>query len=206
MNEINKMNRAIIRAGALLGLAAGLWACTSGPMVPAHYYVLTAMPSGAPPAAADAARGPSIQLTRVTVPEYLNQLGIVTRIQANQVARAENDLWAGQLADEITRAIGENLSVMLPTDRLFLSGNAQATSASYTVEIEIVTYERDPQNTVNLVARWGVTRNDGRTLVAMRRSSYQQSAGNGDYPNTVAAMSQALGTLCQDIANTIKRG
>jgi len=94
---------------------------------------------------------------------------------------------------------------MLPTDHLSVSGSGQASSASYTVEVEIVRFDRDAQNVVHLIAHWAVTRNDGRKLVAMRRSTFEQSS-SGDYAGTVAAMSHALSDLCTEIANAIKRG
>ncbi|HTY65139.1 MAG TPA: PqiC family protein [Alphaproteobacteria bacterium] len=200
------MNRTIISLSLFLGLASGLGGCTPGPSAPTHYYVLTATAPADPAAPrGSVGTGPSVELARVALAEYLNQPNIVTRVQTNEVQRAENDLWAGPLADDITRTVGENLSLMLPTDHLSVSGSGQASSASYTVEVEIVRFDRDAQNVVHLIARWAVTRNDGRKLVAMRRSSFEQSS-SGDYAGTVAAMSRALSDLCAEIANAIKRG
>jgi uncharacterized lipoprotein YmbA len=198
------MKRTIIHLGLLFGLASGLGACAAGPSAPTHYYVLSSTQTDPGTPRGPTGSGPSVELTRVALAEYLNQPGIVTRVQTNEVQRAENDLWAGPLADDITRTVGENLSLMLPTDHLSVSGAAQASSASYTVEVEIVRFDRDAQNMVHLVARWAVTRNDGRKLVGMRRSSFQQTS-SADYPGTVSAMSHALGDLCTEIASAINR-
>jgi uncharacterized lipoprotein YmbA len=192
-----------VRLASLVAAALALAACSLGAPAPTRYYVLSptvAAPTGSPGASA----GPSVELTRVTMPDYLNQSSILTRTRANDVQRAENDLWAGSLADEVTRTLSEDLSLALPTDRLSLGGTRRAVPTDFTVEVEIVSFERDEANTVHLVARWTVLRDDARRLVAMRRSVYQRSAGGSDYNSAVAAMSQALGDLSLDVANAIK--
>ena len=196
------------RLTCVLG-AAVLTACVGGgPSAPTRYYVLAPtadtgpIPSGA---AATAGEGPSIELARVALPEYLNQSSIVTRSQTNEVSRAEYDLWAGPLADEVTRTLAENLSLALPTDRLATGSARRMGPADYVVEIEIVSFERDSANNVHLIARWSVYRDDGRTLIAMRRTVYQAPAA-ADYGTTVRAMSRVLGDLGTDIAGTIKKG
>jgi uncharacterized lipoprotein YmbA len=197
------MKTPLAPIAALMGAALALAACSLGGSTPTRYYVLsatvTAAPSGAQPAA-----GPSVELTRVTMPDYLNQASILTRTKSNDVQRAENDLWAGSLADEITRTLSEDLSMALPTDRLSLGGSRRALPADFTVEVEIVSFERDETNTVRLIARWTVLREDARRLVAMRRSVYQRGAGSPDYSSAVAAMSQVLGDLGQEIAAAIR--
>jgi uncharacterized lipoprotein YmbA len=191
------------RMAAILGAALALAACSLGTPVPTRYYVLSPAVT-APPAGAAATGGPSVELSRVTMPDYLNQSSILTRTRANDVQRSENDLWAGSLADEVTRTLSEDISLALPTDRLSLGGSRRAVPTDFTVEVEIVSFERDETNTVRLVARWTVLRDDARRLVAMRRSVYQRSAGGADYSSAVAAMSQVLGDLGLEIANAIK--
>ncbi len=198
------MTAGLARAVMVLGMmAVGLGAC-GGASVPSHYYVLS--PSAAPASPGATASGPAVELARVAVPDYLNQPSIVTRSQANEVQRAEYDRWAGPLGDEIVRTLSENLSLTLPTDRLFVGGARPATPADFVVDVDIVTFERDAAGTVHLIARWSVFRDDGKELVAMHRSVYQQAAGGTDYASTAAAMSRALGDLSVDIANAIKKG
>ena len=194
------------RMTCLLG-AAVLSACVGGgPAAPTRYYVLApAADTGPIPSnAAAAGEGPSVELIRVALPEYLNQSSIVTRGQTNEVTRAEYDLWAGPLSDEVTRTLAENLSMALPTERLATGAARRMGPADYVVEVEIVSFERDAANNVHLIARWSVSRDDGRTLVAMRRTVYQAPAA-ADYGTTVRAMSRALGDLGNDIAGTIKK-
>jgi uncharacterized protein len=198
------MKPGIGQAAALLCAAITLWGCAGGPAAPTRYYVLTpvqqpvALPSGT-------GDGPSVELGRVIMPEYLNQASILTRSSTNEVQRAEFDLWAGSLGDEITQTLGENLASELATGRLSIGGTRLSSSADFSVEVEIVTFDRDAANTVVLVARWSVFREDGKAPVAMHRSVYRQNAAGGGYADTVAAMSRALGDLSAEIAGTIKK-
>ena len=175
----------------------------NGPPPPTHYYVLA--PTQAPSATPASTEAPSVELSRVILPEYLNQAAILTRSRTNEVERASYDQWAGPLADEINRTVGENLAAAVPTDRLAVSSSRHLSPPDFSVEVEIMSFERDASNTVHLVARWSVYRENSPTLVAMRRSVYRLDAGGSDYASAVGAMSKALGDLSAEIADAIKK-
>lgn len=192
----------------LLAALAGCLAIAgcAGQSAPARHYVISSVDSGAPVRQASARDGPVVAVTLSSLPDYLNQNGIVTRTRENEVTRAEDNLWAGSLTDEITRAIAENLSRQVPTDRVVLGSNRQTIPIDYTVDIEIVTFERGWNNAVQLVARWSLFRGDEKNLLTMRRSQIEQPAEGPDYDATVAAMSRALGDLTREMAVAIDQG
>jgi uncharacterized lipoprotein YmbA len=200
------MTGRLNRISALLCAAIALGACSESRSTPTRYYVLAPTQTTAPPGSRPAAQGPFVELTRVILPEYLNNSSILTRSKTNDVQRAEYDLWAGPLADEITRTMGENLSLAVPTDHLFYGGTRRGAPADFGVEVEIVSFERDDANMVRLIARWSVLKDDAAKPLAMRRSVYEESAGAADYGSAVAAMSRALGALSADIAEAIRKG
>lgn len=175
----------------------------AGSLAPPRHYVISSVDSGTPVRQASAQEGPAVAVTLSAIPDYLNQNGIVTRTRENEVTRAEDNLWAGSLPDEITRAIAENLSRQVPTDRIVLASNRRAIPVDYTVDIEIISFERDWNNAVQLVARWTLFRGDEKALLTMRRSQIEQPAAGPDYDSTVAAMSRALGELTREIAVAI---
>lgn len=183
------------------GIAPSACAVSS---TPTHYYILTPGASSAAPQGAAAAPGPSVELDQVALPEYLTQPAIVTRSKTNEVERAEYDHWAGSLGDDVTRTLGQNLALALPTERLSITGTRGASQSDFTVEVAIESFERDPAGSVTLVARWSVFKADGRTALAMRRTSYRQNVDGQDYEGTVAAMSRALADLGRDIAGAIR--
>lgn len=187
-------------------LLCALGGCVNlGQSAPTRYYVLNATAADPTAARTTPANNPAIELERVGLPEYLNQANIVTRSRANEVQRAEFDLWAGPLNDEITRTLGENLSLALPTDRVYVGGPRRDIPVDFVVSVDILTFERDASDSVWLIARWSVLRDDGRNVAVTRRSVFRQAAAGGDYALSVAAMSKALGELSVEIAEAIRR-
>jgi uncharacterized protein len=192
-----------IGAAVLLGVGLLLAGCTEA-TEPARHYVIDAAEQRGTVRQVSTQEGPIVAVAQVTMPEYLNQNGIVMRNSRNEITRAESHQWAGPLSEEITRALAENLSAMLPTDRMTLSAGRRSIPVDYTVEVEVVQFEREAgSNTVDLVARWTVFRGDESGVVTMRRSRYTKAATGPEYRDTVAAMSDALASLSDEIATTI---
>jgi hypothetical protein len=189
-----------------LGMAGLLLAgCTEATEPTRHYIIDAAEQRGAVRQVA-AQEGPVVAVAPVTMPEYLNQNGIVTRNSRNEVTRAEFHQWAGPLSEEIARTVAENLSAMLPTDRVTLSNNRRSIPIDYAVEIEIVQFEREASsNAVTLIARWTVYRGDESGVLTMRRSRFSKAAAGSQYQDTVAAMSDAIASLSDEIATTISQ-
>jgi len=185
----------------LLAACAGL----GGPSPPNHYYVLNSV-GGAPTGSGSAQHGPLVVISPVAIPAYLDQPGITTRGAGNEVIRADFDRWAGPLGSDVTRVVGENLSAMVPTDRLTVSSTGRTLPVDFLVETEITTFERDQNNTVQLVARWTLYAGDGDTILTMRTSRLAKPAAGSDYNSDAAAMSSALEDLCREIASAIREG
>ena len=181
-----------------------LSACAGGSNPPNRYYVLSAAAGSPSTGPGPAQRGPLIDVAPVSLPGYLDQPGITTRDGGSEVVRADFDRWAGPLGPEVTRAVGENLSVMVPTERLTVGSTGRSVPYDYLVQIEIAAFERDQGGTVQLIARWSLFSEDGNTLVTMRTSRISRPAGGTDYNSDVAAMSGALEDLCRDIASAIR--
>jgi len=190
-------------AGVLL---IGLGACggLGGPNPPNHYYVLNAASTASAIGVGQAQHGPLIGVSPVSLPAYLDQAGITTRGAGNEVVRAEYDRWAGPLGSEITRVVGENLALMVPTDRLTTTQTGRSISLDYLVEIEIAAFERDQSGAVQLVARWSLFSQDGNNLLTMQTSRISRPTSGSDYDSDAAAMSSALEALCHDIAAAIR--
>jgi uncharacterized protein len=192
-----------LAAGILL---IGLSACASlgGPNPPVHYYVMNAATGETAAGVGQALRGPVISVAPVSLPAYLDQPGITTRGAGNEVVRADYDRWAGPLASEATRVVGENLTLMVPTDRLTTALAGRSIPLDFLVEIEIATFERDRSGAVQLIARWSLFNEDGNNLVTMRTSRISRPTAGSDYDSDAAAMSSALEALSREIATSIR--
>ncbi len=147
--------------------------------------------------------GPFVGVFPVRLPPYLDRTSIVTRTTANELEVAQFDAWAGPLSPNITSVIGENLSVLIPTDRIVPVPANLPIQIDYEVAVEIIDFGRDAAGNVQLTARWMVTRNDGRQLMAVRQSGFQALDVPLDYDAIVAAMSKLLAELSRDIAAEI---
>src|SRR3989449_8198631 len=101
---------------AILGVVLlGLHGCASSP--PTRLYVLPSM-TGAETASPAAPRDLTIGVGPVTLSPYLDRLPIVTRASRARLVLGEFDQWAASLQGLVTRALAENLSHLLPTERV----------------------------------------------------------------------------------------
>jgi uncharacterized lipoprotein YmbA len=201
--------RATARCVAICGLVLGaptLSGCAAlfdGESAPINYYVLSAAPADR--ATAPLGGGPIFAVAPVRVPQYLSQKWIVTKTGENEIDLAENDQWGSPLSDDIASVLSENLSTMIPSDRVVQLPVSAAVPVDYEVRVEIVGFERQPDGGVVLAARWTVFGDGGRRLVAMTRSGFRAEDVPNDYPSITKAMSSLLAELSREIASALQR-
>ena len=108
--------RHLLTLGLFLLALAG---CASTP--PTQFYVLPSLAGSdtAPLSAADS-RDLTIGVGPVTLPPYLDRPQIVTNTSRAKLTLAEFDQWAAPLHDIFSRALAENLALLIPTDRVLL--------------------------------------------------------------------------------------
>lgn len=172
---------------------------------PTNFFLLTPMARPAAAQSVSAGRnGPFVGVVPVRLPAYLDRTSIVTRTSANELDVAQFYAWAAPLSSNITSVIGENLSILVPTDRIVPVPANVPMQIDYEVAVEIIDFGRDADGNVGLTARWTVTRNDGRQLLAVRQSGFQAADVPFDYDVIVATMSRLLAELSRDIAAEIR--
>ena len=155
--------------------------------------------------------GVALGVGPVVVPKYLDRPQIVTRTSKNELHFAEFDQWGGRFEDNFTRALAENLSFLLSTDRVSVYPWKASTPVDYQITVELIHFEGYAAGRTDLAARWSVISGDGREVFLMTRSSFSELArrsaaspeGGQDYEAFVAAMSRALGNLSRDIAAAV---
>lgn len=145
-------------AGALLALLSGCSGLFE--QTPLEFYTLSPQPAAIIPAVA--ADGPIFAIAPVRVPQYLSQRSIVTRTGPTQLELADNDVWAGPLSDTIASVLSENISTMIPSNRVVELPVSAAVPVDYEVRVEIVGFERQPDGAVDLIARWTVFSEGGQ--------------------------------------------
>jgi uncharacterized lipoprotein YmbA len=193
------MPRALIAAAALAMLSG----CASDPVT--RYYVLAAT---APTAAAAMAgsRPVAVVIKDLRLPQYLERAQIVTRGGENRLLMADYELWAGDLRQDMTRVLTENLARLLASDRVVAAPHTLKLQPDVRVELEVLRFERDASGKVELAARWWLTRGMDGALLASPGVNLAglPMAVNAPYEAVVASMSAVYAQLAQEIARSIQ--
>lgn len=184
-----------------LALLAG---CGSS-SAPTRYYVLTPL---AAPAAAQVpeTRDVSVLVTGVRLPQYLDRPQIITRGGDNRLQVSDHDQWGGNLRQDMTRVLAQNLGRLLGSDRVVTAPHSlRASQPDFRVEVEVLRFERAPDGRVHLAAKWWLSRGDG-TLLASPGAELTGSAlpEAGGIDALVASMSAVYNEFAVAIAQAIR--
>jgi len=139
----------------------------------------------------------------VRLPEYLDRSQLVTRLSANRLQLTDNHRWAEPLNKNIARVMGENLSALLGTSHIVFHPWPSSRVTDYQLLVEVLHFENESDGAARLVALWSVKGKDGGMVLPERRSSYLVPAPGRDQEGQVAALNQALGSFCREIAREL---
>ncbi len=168
-----------------------------------RFYVLTPLPAAERPGGVSATRPPAIGLRPVELPEYLDRPQIVTRAGENALQLAEFDRWGAPLQENLTRVLAENISALVPADRVAVFPWMKETPIEYEITVEVARLDGALGASCSLVAHWAIAGRGGKDSLAAGKSSHTESAGDS-YATLVAAHSRLVGALGRDIATALK--
>lgn len=194
------MSRALFAVAALVSSMA-LPGCASDPVT--RYYVLAA---SAPLPARAAEKAVAVVIRDVKLPQYLERVQIVTRGSENRLLMADYELWAGELRQDMTRVLAENLARLLPSDRVVAAPHTLKLQPDVRLELEVLRFERDALGKVELSARWWITRGTDGTVLASQGATLSGPplGSNAPYEAIVASMSAVYSELAREIARSIQ--
>ncbi len=192
---MKKGRKSLILLFVLTLITAG---CATSP--PARFYALNGIskPDNASPAAAG--RTEIIGMGPVSIPDSLDRPQIVTLSGGNEVRIAEFDRWSGSYRDEITRVMTENLSALLPSQRVVSYAWGRRVSINRQITVDILRLDGVLGGKVVLKANWAILEENGTKTILVRRSDISEPVNGADYASFVAAQSRALVTLSREIA------
>jgi uncharacterized lipoprotein YmbA len=170
---------------------------------PSKFYLLTSVEGS--DTAAMTTPGPALGLGPVSFPPYLDRPEIVHRSGNNELHFAGSHRWAEPLKTSFTRSLAENLSILLPTNRVTLYPWQRSTMYDYQIILDVTRFDADASGTVILSANWEIVQADGKTVSNRQKATYSEPAGSMDYSAIVAAQSRAVGRLSRDIVVAIER-
>ena len=176
-----------------------------GTTPPTQFYTLTPLPSASESSASvDTSQpDPSVAVSRVKLPQYLDRPQIVTRTSRNTLELAEFHHWPGSLAENVATVLAENLSIMIPTDRVTTLPKKVAIPIDYEVFVDVIHFERNADDMVTLDARWHILDPNGTSVTDSHSSHFNEMVSTESYQQVVAAMNRALDELSKEIASEI---
>jgi uncharacterized lipoprotein YmbA len=190
----------------LLFLQLGVPGCVSlGPQPdPSRFFALASLPrTGQRPADAAGTNPLALGIGPVKLPGYLDREEIVTRVSQNRFAVAENDRWAEPLEENFSRVLSQNLSILLQTDRVVTYPWERSQQPTYQVQVEVLRFEPNAEQMVELWARWSITNNTKKTVI-VRESYLTHPVKDKSTEASVAAMSELVSDLSKEIADAVR--
>jgi uncharacterized protein len=139
----------------------------------------------------------------IKFPGYLDRQQFVTRISQNRFAVAENDRWAEPLEENFSRVLSQNLSILLQTDRIVAYPWVRSQQPTYQVQVEVLRFEPNAEQVVELWARWSIIDNTKKT-VSVKETYLTQPARDKSTEASVASMSELVSDLSKEIAAAIR--
>jgi uncharacterized lipoprotein YmbA len=187
-------------------LALLLGGCAGAPAT--RFYAVAPVPVTSAPAsvAATKSQAPSTIIVReISLPHYLDRPQIVTRTSAHRLHFAEFAHWGGNLREDLTRALAENLARRLTGSAVLPAPTFSAARPDLTLDVEVLRFEAADDGMVHLVARWRAAGASAGSPVREVALSLPRPGDSVDAA-LVGVMSELLGDLAATIAPTLSVG
>jgi uncharacterized lipoprotein YmbA len=202
-NDAANLKRTV--ALVLTGLSLSGCSTLSARPDPSRFFTLTPLPQAEQSAGTDAsnAGGISLGIGPIKFPGYLDRQEIVTRVAQNRIDLSETDQWAEPLEENFARVLSQNISGLLRGERIITYPWPIDKRPDYQVEIEVLRFEANAAQDVQLSARWSIMEANRKNLIQYRESRLARPAKAKSTEASVAALSEALGDLSREIADAI---
>jgi uncharacterized lipoprotein YmbA len=187
-----------LASGAAVVAALALAACSSPP---ARFYTLSPADAAAPVRSAPANPAFLIEVPSVGVPEQVAKNQLVVQKNAAQVDVLEQERWAAPPADEIRRALSDDLAAQLGTIDVANSAYPAGVPV-YRISVNVQRFESWPGKRAAIDAVWSV-RALGTQAVMTCRTSVAEPVGDG-YDALVAGHRRALDVIASQAASGVR--
>lgn len=201
--------KSVINVAAVLGigslLLAGCGSLSAKPD-PSRFFTLSALSQaeGISMKPSVESSGISLGIGPITLPGYLDRQEFVVRVAANQINLSENDRWAEPLEENFSRVLSQNVAAILHAERVNAYPWPIDKKPVYQVEVEVLRFEANTAQEVQLSARWAVRHSGKKDSIQYRETRLSRQAKARSTDASVAALSEVLGELSREIAEAIE--
>lgn len=147
----------------------------------------------------------AIGIGPVRLPEYLDRRNIIVRNSRNEFELAELSQWAEPMADMFSRAVAENLSILLGTNRVIQFPWRSSMPVDYQLTIQVAQFDGMLGEQVVLRAPWQVFTGDGKKLLDFGYSISEEKVADTSIDALVTAESSAAERFSREVAAAIVR-
>lgn len=183
----------------LLGITMCLVIAGCGASPESTFYAL-APTHGAP----HAATLRTVELRRLSIPGYLDRPEIVRSVVDYRLGVAPLERWGEPLDEMLGRVLAEDIEQRAPGSSVFTEGGAIRADADASIEIDVRRFDVGPKGEVALVAEVALKQPNSAALVASRSVTLRVAPKDGSTPALVAAMSDLVGKLADEVAPLLK--
>jgi len=178
--------------------------CGSSP--PVQKYILTpSIENDAETLSGNKNTGITIGIGSIEFSEYLKRPEIVSFKGNNELNVDEFNRWAEPLNENFERVLIENLSRLIPTDRIYIFPWQEEEPNSFQISIVVNEFGMRSDSSVVLDARWNVSKGIKRDFLMTQKSFYTDNSSGVSIEGTVTLLSNLVGNFSRDIANEIRK-
>ena len=147
----------------------------------------------------------SVGIGPVEIPRLLNRPQIVSRKDNTEIIIAEKHQWGGSYKEELIKALTDNFSSLLKTERIEEFPWKSSFKPNYQVRIDIESFDGQVGKSVILNARWRLVKSKKEIMVKRAVIEVPVSASSSSYSSYVNAQSEAIKRLSQEIVTHIQK-
>ncbi len=198
------MGKQLTALWITIGLILSMTGCGSSPA--AKFYTITALDRNlVTPALIKTGKDITVRIGPVTIPDTLQKPQIVSRTGENMLVLDEFNRWGGDLQSDFQRILGENISILLPTEHIILNQELTPLPVDFQVIVYVREFDGKLGGVVTLNADWTVVHLKSESTGKSEKSLLQENTEGARYQEYVSAQSRLLAKLSHEIANEISR-
>ncbi len=203
-------NNFKLECAVLLALVLLLNGCFGGgSQTPAtRFYVLNSLYSAEnlnPPKPVVVLEDATVGVGPIKLSQVLDRPQIILRTSQNEIRVADLDRWAAPLTENITNVLVDNFSTLLSTGSILKFPWKTSFPVDYQIVLEITRFDGMPGGNVDLRGRWGILGENGRKVLAKKKTVLTEPIGGDTIAEMVSAQSRLVSKLSHEIAEEIKK-
>jgi len=171
---------------------------------PVSFYTLTPLQAASTPKNSESSQNISIGIGPVSLPDFLNKPQIVTRKGSSKIDYSEFHRWGGYLDKEFLRAISENLSAILNTNRIKIFPWIEKIEPQYQVRFDIKQFDGNLEGSAVLNVIWHISvKGQNTNPIFTKRSVIKEAVSDAGYEGLISSYNKILNQLSKEIAKEI---